>query len=100
MGGPELEAWVILFDVEDERGGVPEVGGRYCGCDEFGLAFGILEDSERLMRGPPQADGAEVDAEGGSDGTVVRVLVVTGKSIFWPLSLFFCLHHSMHMWQM
>ena len=26
VGGPELEAWVVLFDVEDKRGRVPEMG--------------------------------------------------------------------------
>ena len=42
VGGPELEAWVILFDVDDDQGGVPEVSSRHCGCDELGLALGIL----------------------------------------------------------
>ena len=31
------------------------------------------------MWGVPEAERAEVDAQGGSDGTVVRVLVVTGE---------------------
>ena len=51
VGGPELEAWVILFDVKDKRGGVPEVDSRHCGCDELELAFGILEYSKWFMRG-------------------------------------------------
>ena len=35
MGRPELEAWIVFIDIEDERGRVPEVGSRHCGCDEL-----------------------------------------------------------------
>ena len=87
VGGPELEAWVFLFDVEDKRGGGSEMGGRHGGCDELGLAFGVLEYSEGFVRGSPQADGAEVDAQGGSDGAVVRMAVVAGEIDFLAVVL-------------
>ena len=45
MGGPEFEAWVILFDVEYDGAGVPDMDSRHVCYDELGLAFGILEYS-------------------------------------------------------
>ena len=30
VGGPEFEAWVILFDVEHKGSAVPEMVSRYC----------------------------------------------------------------------
>ena len=86
MGGSELEAWVILFDVEDKQVRIPEVGSRHCGCDELWLAFGIFEYSEWFMS-PPQADRVEIYVQGGSDGAVVRVLVVMGKIDFLAVIL-------------
>ena len=56
VGGPEFEAWVILFDVKHEGGAGPEVGGRHRSCDELGQAFGVLEDSQWFVTPPRRMD--------------------------------------------
>ena len=82
VSGPAFEAWIILFDVEYDGGGVPGVGSHH-GCrDELGLASGILEYSQGIVRRSPQVDGTEVDAQGSLDDTVVPVRSLAIFSFF------------------